>query len=139
MSGNSEKLTIWTGRVAALSLILFFFTIPHSLEDFSLDEPAKAGLSVFPLAFVVAGLLAIQGLALFWLGERKLRAYVINAVLGLLWPLIAGSAQLPVIFAPGPYRAGPISEFLVIGIIVVGLLLFFASIQAWRTLKQKEI
>lgn len=132
MTQDTKILNIWTGRVAALSIMLFFFTIPHSLEDFSLGEPAAAGIPVFTLAFVVAGLLAIQGLALFWIGQLKLRGFVINAVLGLLWPLIAGSAQLPVIFEPGPYRSGSISEFLVIGIIVVGLLLCYASIQAWR-------
>lgn len=131
MDDRSNKLTIWTGRVAALSILLFFFTIPHSLEDFTLGEPAKAGINMFTLAFIVAALIAVQALALFWTGERKSRGYVIHAVLGLFWPLFAGSAQLPIILQPGPFRSGTISEFLIFGIIVTGLLLFYASIRAW--------
>lgn len=131
MEDVSVKINNWAGRVTALSLLLLFFIIPHSLEDFTLGEPAKAGINMFTLAYVVAALIAVQGLALFWTGQRKLRGYVTHGVLGLLWPLVAGSAQLPIILQPGPYRSGSISEFLVIGIIVVGLLLFFASIRAW--------
>ncbi len=139
MEEKSEKITIWTNRVAALSILLLFFNIPHSLEDFTLGEPAKAGIPMFSLAYLVAGLIAIQGLALFWTGQRKLKGYVIHAVLGLLWPLFAGSAQLPVILQPGPYRSGSISEFLVIGIIVVGLLLLYASIRAWSASRKNRV
>lgn len=139
MEEKSENLTRWTQRAAALSILLIFFIIPHSLEDFTLGEPAKAGIPMFTLAFLVAGLVAIQGLALYWTGQRKTSGYAIHAVLGLFWPVFAGSAQLPVILQPGPYRSGGISEFLIFGIIVVGLLLFYASIRAWKTLKQKEI
>src|SRR5574340_437535 len=139
MEEKSEKLTQWTQRVASLSILLIFFFIPHSLEDFTLGEPAKVGIPMFTLAFLVAGLVAIQGLALYWTGQRKSNGYGIHAVLGLLWPVFAGSAQLPIILQPGTYRSGSISEFLIFGIIVVGLLLCFASIQAWRTMKRKEI
>src|SRR5574340_1770900 len=105
MEEKSEKLTQWTQRVASLSILLVFFILPHSLEDFTLGEPAKAGIPMFTLAFLVAGLAALQGLALYWTGQRKTGGYAIHAVLGLLWPVFAGSAQLPVILQPGPYRS----------------------------------
>lgn len=139
MSEKSKKHVIWTGRVAALSLLLLFFSIPHSLEDFLVGEPTKAGAPPVPLAYGVAVLIALQGLALFWIGQRKVRGFVIHAILGLVWPLAAGTAQVPEILKPGPYRTGTISEFLVIGMIVVGLLLCFASIQGWRALKRGEV
>lgn len=133
MSNNVQKLSEWSVRTAGLSLLLIFFTVPHSLEDFSVGEPAKAGVSELPLAFGVAVLLALQGLALLWTGQGKSRGFVLHALLGLLWPLAAGVAQLPVILAPGVYRTGTMSAFFVIGIIVVGVLLFIASIRAWLT------
>lgn len=131
MTSNTKKLSMWTGRVAVLSLLLLFFTLPHSLEDFSVGEPAEAGISEITLAFVVAGLIALQGAALFWLGERKTRGFVIHAVLGVLWPLAAGAAQLPVILTQESYRSGTISEALVFGVIGVGILIFYASIRGW--------
>src|SRR5574340_1168876 len=100
------KSVIWTGRVTALSVLLLYFSIPHSLEDFLVGEPIKAGAPVLPLSYGVAGLIALQGLALFWIGQGKTRGFVIHAILGLLWPLAAGTAQLPVILKPGPYRTG---------------------------------
>lgn len=131
MTSNTKKLSMWTGRVAILSLLLLFFTLPHSLEDFSVGEPAEAGISEITLAFVVAGLIALQGAALFWLGERKTKGFVIHAVLGVLWPLAAGAAQLPVILAQDTYRSGTISVALVFGVIGVGILLLYASIRGW--------
>lgn len=128
---NIQKLSIWPVRVAALSILLFLFTVPHTLEDFSVGEPEEAGVSVLLLAYGVAGLFALQGLALFWTGQQRSRGYALHAALGLLWPLAAGAAQLPAILAGGPYRSGTISKVLVIGIIVVGLVLCATSIQAF--------
>jgi len=138
MSNSAQKLTEWSVRIAGLSLLLIFFTVPHSLEDFSVGEPANAGVSELPLAYAVAVLLALQGLALYWTGQGKPRGYVLHAVLGLIWPIAAGAAQLPVILAPGPYRTGTMSSILVIGIIVVGILLFIASVRAWMTTRASK-
>jgi len=119
--------------VVTLSLLLFFFAIPHTLEDFAVGEPAKNGVSVPVLAFVVSGLFALQGLALFWAGQQDRRGYFIHAGLGILWPLAAGMAQLPVILASSNYRSGFISVMYVVGMIAIGILLFLASLQALKT------
>jgi hypothetical protein len=117
-----------------LSLLLFFFALPHTLEDFGTGEPAKQGVPVFALSYVVAGMFALQGLGLFWIGRHMRRGYLVHALLGLFWPIAAGSAQLPKILAQGlTYRAGFISVFYVGGMIVIGLLLFIVSMAAWRT------
>src|SRR3990170_2055857 len=113
MLETKSKSSRWTVSVVILSLLLFFFAIPHTLEDFALGEPAENGVPASVLAFVVAGLFALQGLALFWAGQRDCRSYFIHAGLGILWPLAAGMAQLPVILASSNYRSGFISVFYV--------------------------
>ena len=132
MSGTKIKLTAWQVSVVVLSLSLFFVAIPHTLEDFALGEPAKNGVPAPVLAAVVAGLFALQGLALFLMGQNDRRGYFIHIGIGIFWPLAAGIAQVPVILASSAYRAGFISKFYVAGMIGVGILLFLASIQALR-------
>jgi hypothetical protein len=128
MNGSS-----WGTRIVVLSLLLFFFALPHTLEDFATGEPAKAGAPVLILAYVIAGMFALQGLGLFWIGRQIRRGYVIHAILGLFWPIAAGTAQLPNILSQGiTYRAGFISVFYVGGMIVIGTLLFIVSILALR-------
>ncbi len=133
MSETKNKLSAWTVSVVVLSLLLFFFAVPHTLEDFTLGEPAKNGVPDAALAFVVSALFASQGLALFWTGQQDRRGYFIHAGLGVLWPLAAGTAQLPVILASSTYRSGFVSILYVAGIIAIGILLFLASLQALKT------
>jgi hypothetical protein len=123
----------WKTSVVVLSLALILVALPHTLEDFAQGEPAKHGAVAPVLAEVVAGLFALQGWALFELGRQQRRGYLIHAGLGVLWPLAAGSAQLPVIFTGLPYRAGFVSLFYVFGMIILGLLLLLASWQSWTT------
>ena len=133
MTTNNLKFSNWGNSVVILSLLLFFFALPHTLEDFATGEPAKAGAPVFVLAYVIAGMFALQGLGLFWIGRQMQRGYVIHAFLGLFWPVAAGAAQLPTILSQGiTYRAGYISVFYVSGMIVIGILLLLASGLALR-------
>ena len=129
----TKKISAWTRVVLILSLSLFFFALPHTLEDFSLGEPAKNGVPAPVLAFLVAGLFTLQGLALYWLGRDKRSSYFLHAGLGLAWSLAAGIEQFPVILASDSYRSGWISILYVAGMILIGLLLFGASLQALRT------
>lgn len=138
MSQTNRRLSVWRRRVVILSLLLFFFAMPHTLEDFALGEPAEHGIPAQALSLVVAGLFAVQGLALFWAGQAERRSYFIHAGLGVLWPLAAGVAQLPVILTSSNYRSGFISILYVAGMIVVGILLFLASLQALRTGSQAK-
>jgi hypothetical protein len=132
MAKKKVKISHWSTGVVILSLLLFFFALPHTLEDFATGEPAKAGVPVFALAYVIAGMFAMQGLALFWVGRRMHRGYAIHAFLGLFWPIAAGTAQLPIILSGSPYRAGFISVFYVGGMMVIGILLFIVSLLALR-------
>jgi len=133
MLKTNRKSSLWTGGIMILSLLLFFFAVPHTLEDFAVGEPIEKGVPVSVLSFVVAALFALQGLALFWAGQEDRRSYFIHAGLGLLWPLAAGVAQLPVIFTASNYRSGFISILYVVGMIVTGALLFLVSLQALKT------
>jgi len=132
MSETKTNLSAWKGSVVLLSLLLFFFAIPHTLEDFALGEPAKNGVPAAVLSFVVAGMFALQGVALFWAGQKDRRSYFIHAGLGIFWPVAAGIAQLPVILASSNYRSGFISVAYVAGMIVIGILLLLASLQALK-------
>ena len=118
--------------VVLLSVLLLFFTIPHTLEDFATGEPAKAGIPAPALSFVVAMIFAIQAIGLHWLGEKQRRGYLVHVGIGIFWPLASGAAQLPAILSGVPYRSGFISIFYVVGTIGIALLLLYFSLSASR-------
>ncbi len=126
-NGFSSK---WGQRVVVLSLLLLFFTIPHTLEDFATGEPAKAGIPAPLLSLVVSTIFFLQALGLYWLGQGRRRGLSIQVAIGLFWPIASGIAQLPTILSGMPYRSGTISVLYVGGIIVVGILLCISSIIA---------
>lgn len=118
--------------VVALSLLLLFFAIPHTLEDFAMGEPAEAGVPATVLSLVVALIFSIQALGLYWLGEGRRRGLFVHLGVGLFWPIASGVAQVPAILEDGPYREGTVSVMFVAGLIVVGALVVLS---AWRALR----
>jgi len=132
MAKTKVKISYWSTIVVILSLVLFFFALPHTLEDFATGEPARAGVPDHVLAYVIAGIFALQGLGLFWIARQMHRGYVIHAFLGLFWPIAAGVAQLPTILSGITYRSGAISIFYVVGMLLIGALLLISSIFALR-------
>lgn len=133
-----RKTSRYKHIVVILSLLLMILTIPHVLEDFVLGEPAKNGVPELLLRGVVAGLITFQALGLYLLGGDHRPGYFIQLAVGLIWPLLAGIAQLPAILSFQPYRAGFSSIFFVIGMIVMGALLFLVSIKALRITSQHK-
>ena len=129
---SSDISSKWMERVVFLSLVLIFFTIPHTLEDFSTGEPLKRGLPVPFLALMISIIFSLQGLGLFWLGQKRRRGLIVHLGIGLFWPIASGLAQLPTILSDTTYRSGAISIFYVSGMIVVGILLFLSSIISLR-------
>jgi len=118
----------WRQRVVFLSLLLLFFTIPHTLEDFATGQPGKADIPAPLLALVISIIFSLQALGLFWLGQKRRRGLFVQVGIGLFWPIASGIAQLPTILSETPYRSGVISIFYVGGMIVVGILLCISSI-----------
>ena len=118
--------------ILGLSILLLFFTVPHVLEDFTEGEPLKKGIPAPVLSMVVALLLSAQMLGLYWLGQGRRRALIVHAVLGLLWPLAAGVAQLSEVLGDAPYRSGAISVAYVLGIIVIGPALLVCAVFGLR-------
>lgn len=123
---RNSKQTIETA-VLIVSLALLYFAVPHTLEDFASGEPLKKGVPAPLLAALVSSLLAAQAYGLYALGRRKRRGLWIHLVLGLVWPIAAGFAQLPVILGPEPYRDGAVSVAYVVGLIIGGPLLVVLS------------
>lgn len=119
-----------SARILVLSLMLLFFAISHTLEDFALGEPAKAGVSAPVLSFAIALMIALQAVGIYWLGQGLRRGALVHVAIGLFWPIAAGMAQLPIIVTGAPYRAGAFSVLYVGGMIVVGLLVSTSALVA---------
>ena len=132
MSSANFLSSTWGSRVVFLSLLLFFFTLPHTLEDFALGAPQEAGIPAPVLALVISILYALQALGLFFLGQKKRLGLFLHMGIGVFWPVASGFAQLPVILTESPYRAGAISVLYVFGMIAVGVLIFIFSLLALR-------
>jgi hypothetical protein len=130
MNDAEKKYSRMIRRVVVLSVLLLLFTVPHTLEDFATGEPEKAQIPIVVLSIVVAVLLSLQALGLYWLGQQHRRGLYVHIVMGLFWPLASGIAQLPTILSGVSYRAGFISVFFVGGILIVGVLLLFFSLMS---------
>lgn len=133
---NKEQLK-WSQRVVLFSLILLFFTIPHTLEDFAMGAPEEAGIPASVLSTVISLIFFLQATGIYWLGQKNKKGLYIHVILGLFWPIASGMAQLPVIFNTESYRAGMISKLYVFGMIIIGLTMLFVSIKALRYTKPK--
>jgi len=120
-------------NVVFLSILLLFFSVPHTLEDFATGEPAKARVPAPVLSLVVSVVLSSQALGLYWLGQNRRSGLAVHIGIGLFWPVASGVAQLPAILSGDPYRSGLISILYVGGILVVGILLLVFSLRAWRS------
>ena len=130
MAKIKGKPTLMVRRVVVLSILLLFFSVPHTLEDFATGEPGKAGIPAPVLSLVVATVLALQALGLYWLGQKQRRGFSVHVGVGLFWPVASGVAQLPAILSGVPYRSGFISVLYVGGILVIGVLLLVFSLAA---------
>jgi hypothetical protein len=118
----------WASRVIFLSVLLLFFTIPHTLEDFAAGEPAKAGIPAPAIASVISVMIALQAIGLFWLGQKRPWGLFVHIGIGLFWSIASGIAQLPTILSDTPYRSGFISVLYVAGMIVIGVAICIAAI-----------
>lgn len=123
----------WVAILVPLSIALLYFSLPHTLEDFAAGEPLKKGIPPPVLSAVVSTLIAAQALGLFWLGRGLRRGLWVHAVLGVIWPLAAGFAQLPVILGPDPYRDGAISVLYVVGLLTIAPSITVLSVLGLRT------
>lgn len=134
MIAKSDVSTKWKSRVVFFAWLLFFFNLPHTLEDFATGMPAKEGIPTPILALVISILISFQALGLFWLGQEKRKGLFVLLGIGLFWPIATGLAQLPTILSEGvSYRSGFISIFYFAGLIVVGILLCISSIISLRS------
>lgn len=132
MTEKGPNFKMISSRIVFLSILLLFFTIPHTLEDFASGEPGNAGIPAPLIALVVSVLFGLQALGLFWLGQNRRRGLWTQLVVGGFWPLAAGLAQVPSILREPIYRSGFISVAYVVGILVVGILLLIFSTLALR-------
>lgn len=139
MNEKRDVTAIWRQRVVFFSLLLFFFNIPHTLEDYATGMPAKEGIPIPILSLVISVFISLQALGLFWLGQKKRKGLFVQLAIGLFWPIASGLAQLPTIINEGvSYRSGFVSIIYVVGLIIVGTLLFISSIITLRSSSKKN-
>ncbi len=127
MTEKETKIKRITNWIVFFSILLLFFTIPHTLEDFATGEPGNAGIPAPLIALVVSVMFGLQALGLYWLGQNLRSGIWVQLVVGGFWPLAAGLAQVPSILSEPTYRSGFISVAYVVGILVVGILLLVNS------------
>ena len=132
MTEKGANFKMISSRIVFLSILLLFFTIPHTLEDFATGEPGNAGIPAPLISLVVSVLFGLQALGLFWLGQNRRKGLWAQLIVGGFWPLAAGLAQVPSILSEPTYRAGFISVTYVVGILVIGILLLIFSTLALR-------
>ena len=73
MTDKKPKIGLIASRIVFLSILLLFFTIPHTLEDFASGEPGKAGIPAPLISLVVSVMFGLQALGLYWLGQNRRR------------------------------------------------------------------
>jgi hypothetical protein len=132
MPEENIKVASSIKRVVFVSILLLFFTIPHTLEDFATGEPGKAGVPAPVLSLVVSIIFGLQAVGLYWLGEKRRKGLWFHLLVGIFWPVASGIAQVPTILTETPYRSGFISVAYVVGIIVLGIILIFLTVRALK-------
>jgi hypothetical protein len=116
--------------VLAAALLLIFFSIPHLIDDFLFGVPEEFGLGQ-PFALILAGVFAvILVLSVVGVALCKRAGYVASLVMGIFLSLAGLLKHLPGMIKPGPYWSGWLSELLILGVIVSGLLLAGVSLRA---------
>ena len=84
-----------SARILVLSLMRLFFAIPHTLEDFALGEPAKAGVSAPVLSFAIALMIALQAVGIYWLGQGLRRGALVHVLPDWMYSRYTVYAALP--------------------------------------------
>jgi hypothetical protein len=113
--------------IVPLSLLLFFLSLLHSIEDVLHGEPTRLGISTGVFSTGLALLYVFHGLCLYWLGKGRSSGLLGHMLLGLGWGISAIVVHAPEVLAPGVYRSGICSVGGLVGIALVGIALGITS------------
>jgi hypothetical protein len=118
--------------LAALACLLIIVVVPHVREDFAYGDLLAVNA---PLALAAAGLLiaaVLHASGLWGVVRRRPWGALVLAASGALWSLgVIVFHGHDLLFAGPHYRAGFISRFWEVSIIVVGAGLVVTGWQAW--------
>ena len=108
------------------------FSAVHLIDDFLAEVPFEFHLTVPTTEFLaLAYMIALVGL-IAAASRQSPAGYLGLAIGGLLITLAQLTKSLPEILRPGPWRLGPVSEVLALGLGVAALLTAITSYLAWR-------
>jgi hypothetical protein len=97
------------------------FTLTHTFEDFAYNvHVERFGVSLLPAAFMVSLAYAVQFMAAVLSSHDDRRGHWLNALLGFGWLAAAAVDHLGEALFAFPYRAGPVSKALEVGIVLAG-------------------
>lgn len=104
----------------------------HLIDDFLAGVPGAFHLSEdFTQLLALAYMIALVGLVAAASAQRPM-GYLGLAIAGFLIGLAQLAKSVPEMLLPGPWRAGPSSELIAIGLAIAAASTMFTSFLAWR-------
>ncbi len=126
----------WRGATALLGLVLLFFALAHSLEDFAYRVPEERfDLDSTVAAVLLAGAFLVQGAVVMLAWRGWALGYLASLVVGGVWLLAAVLDHAGDLFDDS-FRESSASDVLILGVIVSSLLLALAA--AWVLFRDPE-
>ncbi len=122
-------------NASIVSAVLFSgLSAVHLIDDFLAEVPREFHLSVdFTLLLSLAYMVALVGL-IAAASARRRTGHLGLALAGLLIALAQILKSIPEMMLPGPWRAGPASEWIAISLAVSAFVTMITSYLAWRSM-----
>ena len=114
------------------------FSAVHLIDDFLAEVPLEFHLMIPTTEFLaLAYMIALVGL-IAAASRQSPTGYLGLTIAGILITLAQLLKSLPEILLPGPWRSGPVSEVLALGVGVSALLTAITSYAAWRAARYRR-
>ena len=127
------KTSKWHIAGIGCSVMFSGLSAVHLIDDFLADVPREFNLSVdLTLLLSLAYMVALVGLIAAAAARRR-TGYLGLAIAGLLITLAQMLKSIPEMMLPGPWRAGPSSEWIAVGLVVSAFATMITSFLAWRS------
>lgn len=134
---NSEG-SQWQVSMIVTAVLFSGFSAAHLIDDFVAGVPGEFNLSVPATeGLALAYMVALVGLVVAASGGSRV-GYTGLVIAGVLIATAQLVKSVPEILEPGPWRAGAVSEFLSIGLLVTASLTALSSYQLSRGSKPRH-
>jgi hypothetical protein len=118
-------------RVVLVAAITIGISSAHVLEDFAYGLPAEAGFDPTIFALFLGAVYLIHAILVALAARDRQFGYLGNAIVGVLWLVAALDEHIPDVFFVPQFRAGLISQALIVAHWLASLLLAIVAFVAW--------